>query len=151
MNQCPRVYRAMYENDGQPSTGSEPFQLGVVLPPDPNADVIPENGYVNAKSGGMSVFAAIKKLPGRLIPARLRDQYPEHFQKARGDDGLRVWCMGSEEFQDGAVTAHLVLRLDKPGEKRHGLVEPNIRTKLEEYQAELRSTVSDWEICEEPE
>lgn len=157
MDQRPKVYRAMYEHDGQPATegspfqpGSNFFQLGVVLPPDPRADVNLEDGYVNTKSGGMSVFAAIKKLPGRLIPSRLRDLYPDHFQKARGDDSLFVWCMGSGEFQDGAVTDHLVLRLDKPGEKRHGLIEPNVRMKIEDYQAELQSTVGDWKVCEEP-
>lgn len=151
MDQRPKVYRSMYENDGQPAAGNDPFHLGVVLPPDPNADVTPESGYVNIKSGGMSVFAAIKKLPGRLIPTRLRDQYPDHFQKARGDDSLFVWCMGSGEFQDAAVTDYLMLRLDKPGEKRHGLIEPSARMKVEEYQAELQSTISNWKVCEEPE
>lgn len=151
MDQSPKVYRSMYEKDGQPAVGSDPVQLGVTLPPTINADVTPESGYVNKESGGMSVFASLKKLPSRLIPTRLRDLYPENFQRARGDDSLLIWCMGNGEFQNAAITDHLVLRLDKPGEKRHGLIEPGTRMKIEEYQAELYSTVGDWKICEEPE
>lgn len=59
-SQKPKVYRAMYERDGFPVTGSEVFQLGVCLPPDPNADINPDGDYVNPGSGGMSVFAALK-------------------------------------------------------------------------------------------
>jgi len=59
--------------------------------------------------------------------------------------------MGSAEFQDAIITDHLVLRLDKPGEKRHGLIEPSARMKIEEYQAEVQSTINDWKVCEEPE
>jgi len=73
MDQRPKVYRAMYGHNGQLFAGSDPFQLGVVLPPDPNSDANPEKGYVATRSGGMSVFTAIRKLPGRLIPTRLRD------------------------------------------------------------------------------
>ena len=108
-------------------------------------------GPLNAKSGSLSVFAAIKKPPGRLIPARLRDLYPDHFQKARGDDSPVVWCLGSGEFQNGPITDYLVLRLDRPGEKRHGLIEPDAWMKVEDFQVELRSTIYDWMICEEPE
>ncbi len=151
MDQRPKMYRSMYQRDGRPSAGSGPFQLGAVLPPDANADINPEEGCVNIKSGGMSVFAAIKKLPGRLLPTRLRDQYPDHFQKTRGDDGLVVWCLGTGDFQDASVTDRLVLRLDRPGEKRHGLIESNLRMRVEEYQAELQSTGGDWKVCEEPE
>jgi hypothetical protein len=146
-----KLYRSMYEQDGQPKAGNDDFQLGVRVPPHRDADVRPEGDYVNPGSGGMSVFVSLKKLPGRLIPARLRDLYPNDLQKARGDNALVVWCMGDGEFREGPVTALLVLRLDKPGERRHGLVEPGMRMTLSDYQAELQSTAGEWTVCEEPE
>lgn len=147
-----RIFRTMQKGDPQPVCGDDFFQLGVTVFPHENPDVIPDDaGFVEPLTGGMSVFAGIKKLPERLIPARLSELYPEDFQKASGDDALTVWCMNSEILTDEISAQPLTLRWDLPNKPRHGLIEPGLRLQTEVLLRELCATANLWEINEAPE
>lgn len=142
----------MQRREAQPLCGDDFFQLGVTVHPHENPDVVPDSSnFVNLGTGGMSVFAGIKRLPGRLIPARLRDLYPEDFQKASGDDELTIWCMDSDYFEDEKGGTELVLGWDVPSKPRHGSVEPARWMHIDDYQGEFCATTNQWEVNEAPE
>lgn len=142
----------MQKKEVRPLCGDDFFQLGVTAYPHENPDLVPDSaGFVDPHTGGMSVFAGIKKLPGRLIPARLRDLYPEDFQKASGDNELIVWCMNSEHLFDKEGDGYLAFEWDIPNKPRHGLVEPARRMHIDDFQRELCTTADQWQINEAPE
>lgn len=148
----PKIFRTMQKDGAKPLCGDDSFQLGVRVPPHENSDVTPDDGdFVDPQNGGMSVFARIKKMPARLLPARLRDLYPEDFQKASGDNELTVWCMNSEHFGDEDGGTQLVFGWDVPSKPRHGSIEPAHRMQIDDLQRELCATIKQWEINEAPE
>ena len=148
----PRVFRTMQSKGSQPLCGDDFSQLGVTVYPHESPDVTPDGeGYVQPLMGGMSVFAAIKKLPGRLIPLRLRTLFPEDFQKASGDDDLTIWCLDKEYSHSDMITNELVLSWDSAAPYRHGSIGPLSRMKIDDLQTEICSTAIRWVICEVPE
>lgn len=144
-----RVFRTMKSQGSKPLCGDESFELGVTVYPHAAPDVTPdETRCIKPGAGGMSVFAAIKQLPGRLIPARLRELYPEDFQKAVGGDDLTIWCINIEHFRSGAND--LMLRWTAEENPRHGSVEPSLIMRVDDMQKSLCSTADLWEVCETP-
>lgn len=137
----PKIFRTMQKDGLKPVCGNDSSQLGVRVPPHENPDVTPDGGgFVNPQAGGMSVFAEIKKMPPRLLPARLRDLYPEDFQKASGDDTLTVWCMNSDFFNNTQGVGKLSHNWKHPNKPHHGSIEPVERMLIADLQNELCST-----------
>lgn len=134
----PKVYRAMKEEDGMPKVGASATTLGVRVPGDIEPD---EHGIVHPGTGGMSVAPRLENLPTHRIPRRLAHLVA----KAKGDNALRVWCVGTGGFASGILAAHLCLRVDRPV---HGLVEPDTAMAVADYVAALESTQTDWRIEE---
>ena len=89
----------------------------------------------------MSVVSSARGLPGFLIPQRLHMVH----RNATGDDSLQVWRLGTGPFLESLVTPQLRL---VPGTKKHGVVEPAVSMKLEEYRAALAATREDWTVDE---
>lgn len=131
----------MVADRGYPRTGRKANCLGVVLPPDAPADIEPnDEGVVDSGMGGMSVAPEIHRLPGRLIPSRLRSHYP----KATGSDALVVFVCGEGEFVRGSFASGLLLRPDPKRPGGHGFIEPNSKMTLADYENALYATQSDW-------
>ncbi len=148
----PKIFRTMQKDGSKPLCGSGSFQLGVTVHPHENPDVTPDSGgFVDPQTGGMSVFASMKKLPGRLLPSRLRYLFPEDFQKASGDDTLTVWCMIRKYFHSPQSVSRLSHDWDDPNKPRHGLIKPVERMLIADLQNELCSTRDQWEVHEVPE
>jgi hypothetical protein len=138
----PKIFRAMRQTEGKPEIG--PKGLGVRLPPDPHADIVPDDsGQIHPGTGGMSVSPTVGDLPARLIPARLRHLYP----KAAGRDDLFVWSMGSGDFSAGPLAESLALRPD-PEREGHGFVEPDATIATEVYVSALAATRDEWTVDE---
>lgn len=119
--------------------------LGVRVAPDPIPDVFPDAaGNVEAVNPprGMSVAPALAALPARLIPKRLQNR----FRKARGEDNQIVWSMGDGPFSDGPVAESLRMRVTSP---THGVVEPDAKMPLIEFQNRLAGTQNLWRKDEE--
>lgn len=139
----------MESQDSRPRCGDDFSQLGVTVHPHASPDVYPDkDGCVEPGTGGMSVFTEIKRLPGRLIPMRLRELYPEDLQKASGDDSLIIWCIDTDKFQDDPSTSELVFTLGQPAKRGHGTIEPRTRMQVAKLLLHLCATKDQWQVCE---
>ncbi len=80
------IYRPMKRaEDGLPIVGSNSKELGVRVPPNPNADVdLDGNDHVITNGKGMSVAEHWRYLLGHLVPKRLVPIFPG----ATGSNGL---------------------------------------------------------------
>ena len=96
-------------------------------------------------SAGTSVDA----LPPHRLPRRLQQKYPERFPEAMAPNGVHCWSMGQGAFSADRVAEYLRLRLDPDDPDRHGLVEPDDRMKLKDYEAALATTQGQWQRWEE--
>jgi hypothetical protein len=137
----PLVFRLMKSDGDRPSIGTASMMLGV-RPDDRDIPVLPD-GTVAPGTGGLSVYAALRDLPARMIPRRLRGLIP----KATGSDKLCVWAMGEGPFAPGGIAPKLTLRVD-PNDPRHGFIEPEVIMTLAEYQEVLAATQDQWVVDE---
>jgi hypothetical protein len=76
-------------------------------------------------------------------------KYPERFPEATGPNGVHCWRMEDDAFAPGRVADRLSLRLDPNNPERHGLVEPDDRMKVEDYETALVATRDQWQRWEE--
>ena len=148
-----RIYRSMRETDGQkPKTGRESNCLGVRIPPDPNADVRPVDGYVKPNRG-MSVSPAIHDLKARHIPKRLKEgcsnDFKSQFRNATGSNNLKIWRHGEGDFCREHLSERLTLYPDGNQPVHHGEVGPRREMLLQEYEEALESTRDDWHDSED--
>ncbi|WP_040351646.1 hypothetical protein [Blastopirellula marina] len=140
----PRVYRAMIfdSQDSLPVVGSTAKELGVRIGVDIHVDA---GGNVNLDENGMSVAPRWQDLPRYRIPKRLRAVVPG----ASGSNSVACFVMGNGAFADGIVASGLKLIPDrKPQPITHGVVAPISAVSLTQYQADLASTRSSWQIDE---
>lgn len=144
----PLVFRSMLVEGTKPTIGSDDNQLGVRVHPHPRADIPVDDGdTVSPLTGGMSVNPSLEELIKRpfLVPRRLRNRFPG----ARAVDSLVIWRLGNGPFDRTAVAAGLMLA---PDEKKlpceHGVIEPDNRMSLQEYQESLAATRNSWECAE---
>ena len=134
----PRFYRAMVHEKEIPLVGSGKNMLGVRVPPDPNADIEPnDEGFVQPEAGGMSVAPSWRDLPHFLIPKRLKELAP----KARGRNDLICFRFGDGNFEFSNVIEKLVLR---PNSSTHGEVQPSVSMLLADYQNAIAATLEGW-------
>jgi len=128
----PTLFRAMKQAmDGLPVLGSDSRQLGVRVPPNPNADIdLDENHNVLLNGKGMSVAQNWRDLLPHLIPKRLKLLFPG----AAGSNSLACFRYGRGPFSPGPFTATLSLVL-KAHHSRSGNVVPALT--LLQYQNEL--------------
>ena len=134
----PLVYRAMTCEGDQPKLGPSARTLGVR----PDIDItLDEKGFVQPRTGGMSVAPSWRDLPPHRIPLRLRPIACD----ACGSDLDACWRMGSGAFVDSSLNESLNLRSDQSD---HGLVEPSRTMGMTEFQSALAATRDQWEIDE---
>ena len=97
----PTIYRSMKRAaDDLPIVGSNSKELGVRVPPNPNADIdLDANDLVILNDRGMSVAANWRSLPAHLIPKRLQPL----FAGAAGSNSLTSYKMGTGQFAASAV------------------------------------------------
>lgn len=131
-------------DDNRPVVGSNSKELGVRVPPNPNADVdLDDSGRVILNGKGMSVAENWRHLPPHLIPMRLRSELPG----AAGSDRLSCFIHGSGPFKEGPINDRLALVL-KAHDMRAGNVVPSRLDELQSFQDELAATRSEWSIEE---
>jgi len=137
----PLIYRTMLPDQlGKPKIGSATGApgLGVRVPPDPHPDIFPDkNGCVGPDRRGMSVAPSVDALPAWRIPRRLKSR----FRNASGSNALVVFSMGEGQFIDSGVAERLKLCVTSA---THGAVEPEMKMKVEEFQALLAGTQASW-------
>ena len=144
----PLVYRAMTPDGDVPKVGASARALGVRVPPDPNADITPnEAGNVGPERGGMSVAPAWRDLELHRIPRRLEHIVPD----ATGSNKDQCWKMGEGPFSEAAVGSQLTLRPDEAvnGEVVHGVIGPTSVMSLQRYQTALAATRDEWTVDED--
>ena len=126
------LFRTMRADaDGLPSIGREFSMLGVRIAGNhPDVKVL-DDGTIKAEAGGMSVFIDPRKMPKSLRPRTLSDKPGESPYP----------CFKMEETK---LPRELIFRRDKDF---HGLIEPQAQCKLEEYEARLQATRSEWRIA----
>ncbi len=141
----PRIYRSMRRGDGDlPIVGTaDKWSLGVRGEPIHGvADVdLDCDGNVVLNGKGMSVSPAWRVMPPFLIPKRLRDKRPG----ATAPDHFFCFVLGTEPFEAGPISTHLLLR---PDSLDHGVVAPNRLAPLKDFQAALAATQPLWRIDE---
>jgi hypothetical protein len=108
----PTIYRAMKQtDDGLPAVGSGSSELGVRIPPNPNADIeVDDDGNVILNGNGMSVVENWRSLLPHLVPKRLKPIFPG----ATGSNKLACFRFGEGPFSPGSLNDRLSLNL-----KRH--------------------------------
>src|SRR5438874_141843 len=100
----PRVYRSMLADGDGPMVGDGARTLGVRVAPADKPDLpVGDDGFVQPRTGGMSVAPTVGLLPSHRIPKRLRSRYPD----ARGPDCLSCWRMGNGPFEEGPFAVRL--------------------------------------------
>jgi len=141
----PLIWRAMKADTDGPQVGRGAALLGVRVGSGENDDVNPDgDGYLHPGRGGMSVAPSPEALPPHRLPRRLQKKYPERFPDATGPNGVHCWGIGEGAFAPGKVADRLGLRLDPDDPARHGLVEPDGKMKIEDYEAALGATRDQW-------
>lgn len=137
----PTIYRPMKRaEDGLPVVGSNSKELGVRVPPDPNADIdLDGNGSVLLNGKGMSVAEHWRYLLGHLIPKRLKPIFPG----ATGSNSLTCYKHGLGAFAEAPLNHELtvVMKQDNP---HAGNVVPSHPAALEQFQAALAATRVQW-------
>jgi hypothetical protein len=121
-------------SDGWPQVAATARSLGVRIPTDIAPD---EAGDVHPGPKGMSVAPDLVSLPLHRIPKRLAHLR----QGAIGPDADVVWSFGEGRFIAGPFAAHLAL---VPDRLDHGVVGPDAKTSLSEYEVALAGTQSGW-------
>jgi len=141
----PTIYRSMKRTeDDLPVVGVNSKELGVRVPPTPNADVdLDRNGNVVPNGKGMSVAENWRFLLPHLVPKRLRSIFPG----ATGSNDLSCFKLGDGPFQDGPIGDQLSLVL-KNHDPRAGNVVPARPDPIQSFQAHLAATRSQWSIEE---
>lgn len=135
----PRVFRAMRKDeDGLPSLGRSSGDLGVR----PGIDVdVDHQGRVLTNGKGMSVSPSWRDLSMHRIPKPLRHWVPG----ARGSNNAYCFRRGEGPFEPGVFAEALILQPDSP---THGVIAPAELTPLDNYEAALAATRSDWIVDE---
>ncbi len=141
----PTIFRSMKRaEDGLPVVGSKSKELGVRVPPGPNADIdLDQNNNVIQNGKGMSVVANWRNLLPHLIPMRLKPLSPD----AIGANLLACYKMGTGTFAAGAVNHDLILVLKK-GTLQAGNVVPVQGLHRDQFQAALAATRDQWSVDE---
>jgi hypothetical protein len=139
------IYRSMKQaDDGLPVVGSDSKELGVRVPPNPNADVdVDDDGNVLLNGQGMSVAENWRYLLPHLVPRRLKAIFPA----ASGSNRLACFKLGSGPFQAGSLQGGLVLVL-KTHDPHAGNVVPSQLMLVQEFQDHLAATRSEWSLDE---
>ncbi|MFI5459521.1 MAG: hypothetical protein ACHRXM_29190 [Isosphaerales bacterium] len=141
----PTIYRAMKQaDDGSPVVGSSSKELGVRVPPNPNADIdLDEDGDVILNGKGMSVAENWRGLPPHLVPKRLKPIFPG----AAGSNQLACFRFGQGPFSPGLLNSRLSLVL-KGHDIHAGNVVPAHSVPERQFQDDLAATQADWTIDE---
>lgn len=130
--------------DDRPVVGSNSRELGVRVPPNPNADVdLDDRGNVILNAKGMSVARNWRNLPPHLVPKRLRPVLPA----ASGSNQLFCYKLGDGPFRSGPINDQLILVL-KAHDPRSANVVPSQLGQVRVFQDDLAATRSDWSIDE---
>ncbi len=141
----PLIYRSMLIDGDKPRVGAENNMLGVRVSPHVRPDIaVNQDGTVSPATGkGMSVAPSLEALAKKpfLVSRRLRGWFPA----ARGVDDLVTWKMGEGAFEAGAVAAGLTLCPDGRPNPEHGVVEPDSRMPMGDYQQALAATREMWQ------
>jgi hypothetical protein len=141
----PLIFRSMLRDGNKPLVGMETNMLGVRVHPHSRLDIpVNPDGSVSAATGkGMSVAPSIEALAKKpfLVSNRLRARFPH----ARGVADLVTWKMGEGAFEAGAVAPGLTLCPDGKPNPTHGVVEPDSRMPVDDYQAALAATKDLWQ------
>jgi hypothetical protein len=147
----PLIWRAMKRDGDRPQVGRGAQLLGVrVGPVEQGCDVCPdEEGFIEPGQGGMSVSPSVEAIPTHRLPRRLKKKYPDRFPDATASNEAHCWWMGEGAFAPERVADRLRLRLDPDQPERHGLVEPDDRMKLGDYETALTDTRDRWHRWEE--
>lgn len=96
------------------------------------------NGNVVVNQKGLSVNSDWRQLPGHLIPEELEDD-----TNGASGKGMKVYVYGTGPFAEGLLTATLEMRL-KPHDVDGGVVCPIETMSLNQYQADLQATRTQW-------
>ena len=141
----PKVFRSMKRAaDGSPLVGSNSRELGVRVPPNPNADVdLDQNGHVVQNGKGMSVVDNWRHLLAHLVPKRLKHLFPG----AAGSNALTCYKLGTGAFTASVINADLNLVV-KPGSTQAGNIVPAQSVHCDQFQADLAATRSQWTVDE---
>jgi hypothetical protein len=141
----PTIYRSMKRaEDGLPIVGHRSKELGVRIPPDPNADIdADETENVVMNGQGMSVADHWQSLPRHLIPKRLRYLV----RGAIGSNATACYRLGQGPFLSSPVSDRLALVVDSD---HHGVVCPSSETSVSDFQAALMETRIQWKVDERP-
>ena len=130
-------------DDGLPLFGQRSRELGVRVPPDPNADIdVDSNGEIVMNGKGMSVADHWQSLPPHLIPKRLRDRA----RGAIGSNATSCYRLGEGPFSASPINDRLILAVDSD---RHGLICPSEAMTMESFQSALAGTRLQWEVDEQ--
>jgi hypothetical protein len=137
------VYRSMLKEGNHPLVAARKKALGVVIPGgDARPDVHPDKeDRVEPGGGGMSVYSDWQKLPYYRIPKRLKGVVAD----AAGQDDLYIWKLREVPFVAGPLNSRLRICCE---DEEHGLVEPNFRMLIDDFQDALAGTRLDWVIEE---
>lgn len=137
----PTIFRSMKRSvDGLPVVGANAKELGVRVPPNPNADIdLDQNDRVVQNGKGMSVVANWRHLLAHLIPKRLKPIFPG----AAGSDSLTCYKMGDGAFTSGDVSDDLRMVL-KHGNHQAGNVIPAQSVHYDQFQRHLAATRDRW-------
>jgi hypothetical protein len=134
------VYRSMIAENGKPVIGNNRDMLGVRE--GRNIDIpVRDNGTVDPGTGGLSVAPDWRRQPPHTIPRRLRPLA----SKARGNNRLSCFRLGTVEFGNTEINESLVLR---PSSADHGTIEPKETVQIAEFQIALARTRDSWVIDE---
>jgi hypothetical protein len=117
--------------DGLPVVGREFSMLGVrVAGPRPDIRVL-DDGTIMPEAGGMSAFIDPRKMPKSLRPRTLPEKPGES----------PFPCFSIEDVK---LPSALAFRKDKD---YHGLVEPRVPCRFEDYEAQLGATRVEWKVA----
>lgn len=148
LDNAPRVFRSMKEDDGYPTIGQTARTLGVRIvdknttPVNPDI-AVDDNGDVSPNSGGMSVAPNWRSLPLHRIPRRLNEKL-EH-AGAAGNNKDRCWRAGEKAFSSGKFCENLILDVDRSD---HGTIQPAELVEFFVYESALHATRTSWVIDE---
>ena len=127
------------ELDGKPKIGSSARSLGVREPREGSRGDLPVvDGMVVPGTGGMSVSKEWSE-PFLRLPKRYF--HPTRFKFGLATNLDSVWVFGLGSFEAAPISLRLQFRPDRP---KHGLIEPLRKMPLDEFQAALASTRTDW-------